>query len=250
MYPPMCCIGSRRVNARALRTSFFEVSRVLGFIQDSRARQDGGMPTGLWDLGESGAWIYIEMRWFGANAVPMSELIVERMSKNLGAPLEMIIVTQVDGGPIDPRDSETLPTPEDTGRVTYLRYRFSPDGASQRLRYPAADALVGKSGLEGNLLKSTTRLLHAIVAPGRKSLRTQLWMAHQGTTRQLGLLVLVARSRDHTLALAEVNGQLELQMEKAQTGRLVHFLQSKDLRFLQAVSPRFASLEVIYPDES
>ena len=189
------------------------------------------------------------MRWFGANAIPMSELIVERMAENLSAPLEVIIITQVDGGPIDPRDNETLPTPEDTGRITYLRHRFNPDGSSQRLRYPAADALVGSTGLSGNLIKSTTRLLHAIVNPGRRSLRTQLWMAHQGTARQLGLLVLVARSRDHTLSLSEVNGQLELQMEKAQTGRLIHFLQSRDLRFLQAISPRFSSLEVSYPDE-
>ena len=250
MYPPLCCIGSRRVDARALRTAFFKISRVLGFIQDNRARQDGGMPTGLWDLGDSGAWIYLEMRWFGANATAMSELIVERMSKSLGAPLEMLIITQIDGGPIDPRDSDTLPSADDTGRITYLRHRFSPDGTNQRLRYPAADALVGSQGLDGNLIKSTTRLLQAIVNPGRKTLQTQLWLAHKGTPRQMGLLVLVARSRQQALRLSELNGQLELSMESAGTGKLVHFLQSKDLRFLQAISPRFASLEVEYPDEA
>jgi hypothetical protein len=250
MFPPMCCIGSRRTDARALRTAFFEVSRVLGFVQDTRERQDGGMPTGLWDLGESGAWIYLEMRWFGANAVAMSELIVERMSHNLGAPLEMIIITMVNGGPVDPRDSETLPSPEDTGRITYLRHRFSPDGTNQQLRYPAADALVGTSGLEGNLVQSTTRLLQAIVNPGRNTLRTQLWLAHKGTTRQMGLLVLVARSRQQKLVLAESAGQLELRMESPGTGRLIHFLQPNDLTFLQAISPRFAALEVQRADEA
>ena len=246
----MCCIGSRRIDARALRTVFFEISRVLGFVQDSRTRQDGGMPTGLWDLGESGAWIYIEMRWFGANAVAISELIVERMSESLGAPLEMIVVTTTTGGPIDPRDSETLPSPDDTGQVTYLRYRFNPDGTHQRLRYPAADALIGTNGLSGNLTKSTTRLLQAIVNPGRNTLRTQLWLAHKGTPRQMGLLVLVARSRTHSLTLAEINGQLEIQLESKDTGTLIHFLRSKDLRFLQAISPRFASMDIEYPDDT
>ena len=250
MYPPMCCIGSRRIDARTLRKAFFEVSRVLGFIQDSRARQDGGMPTGLWDLGESGAWIYIEMRWFGANAAAMSELIAKRMAQLLKIPLEMIIITPMDGGPVDPRDTETLPGREDTGRVTYLRYRFNPDGTQQRLRYPAADALVGEGGLDGNLIKSTTRLLHAVINTTRNPLRSQLWLAHQGTPRQTGLLVLVARSQDHTLSLAEVNGQLEVQIGQEGTGQLVHFIGSEDLRVLQAISPRFASLEMKYPDDS
>ncbi|MFT5683122.1 MAG: hypothetical protein ACI8RZ_004049 [Myxococcota bacterium] len=250
MYPPMCCIGSRRTDARALRNAFFKVSRVLGFIQDTRARQDGGMPTGLWDLSESGAWIYLEMRWFGANATAMSELIVERMSESLGAPLEMVIITLVNGGPIDPRDSETLPSPDDTGRITYRRHRFNPDGTNQRMRYPAADALVGTSGMDGNLITSTTRLLQAIVNPGRKTLHPQLWLAHKGTPRQMGLLVLVARSGQLELTLSEVNGQLELRMESQGTGNLVHFLQSEDLQFLQVISPRFAALEVKHPDET
>ena len=118
MYPPMCCIGSRRIDARALRTVFFEISRALGFVQDTRTRQDGGMPTGIWDLGDSGAWIYIEMRWFGANAVAMAELIVERMAERAGMPLELIMLLQTNGGPIDPRDAETLPSPDDTGCIT------------------------------------------------------------------------------------------------------------------------------------
>jgi len=250
MYPPMCCIGSRRIDARALRTVFFEISRVLGFVQETRTRQDGGMPTGLWDLGESGAWIYIEMRWFGANAVAMAELIVERMAERLGAPLELIMITQINGGPIDPRDAETLPSPDDTGQITYLRFRFNPDGTNQRLRYPAADALVGSTGLSGNLIKSANRVLQAIVNPGRNTLRAQLWLSHQGTPRQMGLLVLVARSRGQALTLSEVNGQLELKLESPTHGRLLHFLRSKDLRFLQAVSPRFASLQMEYPDEA
>jgi hypothetical protein len=250
MYPPMCCIGSRRIDARALRGVFFEIGRALGFVKEARARQDGGMPTGLWDLGESGAWIYIEMRWFGANALAMAELIVERMAERLGAPLELLILTQVDGGPIDPRDAETLPSPDDTGRITYLRFRFNPDGTHQRLRYPAADAIVGTSGLSGNLIKSTNRVLQAIVNPGKNTLRAQLWLSHQGTPRQMGLLVLVARSRGQEVALAEVNGQLELRLESPGNGRLIHFLRSKDLRFLQAVSPRFAQLEMEHPDET
>ena len=222
----------------------------LGFVQDTRTRQDGGMPTGIWDLGDSGAWIYIEMRWFGANAVAMAELIVERMAERAGMPLELIMLLQTNGGPIDPRDAETLPSPDDTGSITYLRFRFNPDGTHQRLRYPAADALVGATGLSGNLIKSANRVLQAIINPGRNTLRAQLWLAHQGTPRQMGLLVLVARSRGQTLTLSEVNGQLELQLESPENGRLLHFLRSKDLRFLQAVSPRFAALPLEYPDEA
>ena len=180
----------------------------------------------------------------------MSELIVKRMAAHLGAPLEMIMIVPVDGGPIDPRDAETLPGPDDTGQITYIRQRFSPDGSSRQLRYPAADALVGQGGLSGNLKKSTNRLLQAIVNPGRNPLRAQLWLAHKGTPRQMGLLVLVAGAADHSLSLAEVGGQIELRMESQETGRLVHFLRSKDLRFLQAISPRFAELKMEYPDEA
>lgn len=236
MFPPLCCVGSRQINAPVLQGAFQETTRKLGFEDSPPDRSAGGMPAGLWDLGERGAWIYLEMLPLVHNASSLSRLFSARISSHIGLPLEVLLVAHLD----DPLE----PEPGVQARVAYHRYRVYPDGQRQSLRHPIADRLVGENGLVGDAEEVVERLLHAAIQAQGNRCEPQMWIRHGGSPRQLGLLSLLAETLGQRLPLRRRKSHFELEMTHPDGDNLVHFLSEEDIRYLQTVSPRFARLQV------
>jgi len=238
MFPPLCCIGSRQLNAPLLKAALSDVLGQLGFQQHARrARGDGGMPAGMWDLGDRGAWIYIELLPFAHNAQPITRLIALRLSASLNLPLEVLLIDSL-SGPVSPDADEKF-----MARVAYLRHRVYPNGQLQPLRHPIADRLVGERGYEGEAHQAPERILHAIIQSEGLRCEQQMALSHRGTPRQVGLLVLLAETMGQPLRMRRRKAHFELEMPgSGEEETLVHFLRDEDIRFLRTVSPRFARL--------
>lgn len=236
MFPPLCCIGSRQLSAQLLKTSLFEVLGQLGFQQErERAREDGGMPAGMWDLGDRGAWVYVELLPFAHSSLAITRLLALRLSAAINLPLEVLLIDSLNG-PVPP-DGGTVPA-----RVAYIRHRVYPSGQVQPLRHPIADRLVGENGFEGPAAEAPERILHAIIQSEGLRCEHQMTLAHRGTPRQIGLLMLLAETMGQPLRLRRRKRHFELEMPGGDAETLVHFLHTDDIRFLKTVSPRFARL--------
>lgn len=236
MYPPLCCIGSRQLSAQLLKSALFEVLEHLGFQQEQdRPREQGGMPAGMWDLGDRGAWVYIELLPFAHSAMAITRLLALRLSAAINLPLEVLLIDSL-SGPV-PADGGSLPA-----RVAYIRHRVYPSGQLQPLRHPIADRLVGDAGYEGPADEAPERILHAIIQSEGLRCEHQLTLGHRGTPRQIGLLMLLAETMGQPLRLRRRKRHFELEMPGGASETLVHFLHTDDIRFLQTVSPRFARL--------
>ncbi|MEL6348545.1 MAG: hypothetical protein AAFV53_35900 [Myxococcota bacterium] len=236
MYPPLCCVGSRQINAPVLQGAFHKISRELGFEAGPEDRGEGGMPAGLWDLGERGSWIYLELLPLLHNAASLTRLLSARLSAQIGLPLEVLLIDQLDD-PIKPGE-------QTEARVAYQRYRAYPDGQRQPLRHPIADRLVGDAGLVGSAEEVTERLLHAAISSQGNRCEPTMWLQHTGAPRHLGLLSLLAETLGQPLRLRRRKTHFELEMTHPEGDNLVHFLSEDDIRYLQTVSPRFARLPV------
>ncbi|MFT4980018.1 MAG: hypothetical protein ACI8S6_005930 [Myxococcota bacterium] len=239
MFPPLCCIGSRQLNAQVLQHALLGVLSQLGFLQQpgsGRSRAEGGMPAGMWNLGDRGAWIYIELLPFAHNAMPITELLALRLSASINLPLEVLLIDSL-SGPIPPDADNDV-----QARVAYIRHRVYPTGQLQPLRHPIADRLVGESGYEGPAHEAPERILHAIIQSEGLRCDQHMTLHHRGTPRQIGLLMLLAETMGEPLRLRRRKAHFELEMSGDEGQTLVHFLEEEDIRFLQTVSPRFARL--------
>ena len=235
MFPPLCCVGSRQISARALQGAFLDASQRLGFERFDQP-DDECISAGLWDLGERGAWIYQDLVFFRQSAVSMVTLLAAHVAASAGQPLEVVLVEAVDG-PLEPM-------PGQQAHVAYLRHRVYPDGKCQALRHPIADRLVGEAGLRGEPVAASLQLLSAILSLEAPRLEPNIYLEHQGTPRQRGLMVLLSETLDQPLRLKRRKGHFELELTHAEGQRLVHFLSDADLLFLQRLSPRFARLPI------
>jgi hypothetical protein len=238
MFPPLCCIGSRQVSAAVLQDAFLVILGQLGFQnQDSQPRDGRSMPAGMWDLGERGAWFYIELLPFANNALPITQLLALRMSAFMQLPLEMLLIDSMDR-PLQadtPLDART--------RVAYIRNRVYPDGRRQPLRHPIADRLIGEAGHEGLAIEAPERILHAIIQSEGLTCEQHMSLIHRGTPRQIGLLILLSETMGQPLRLRRRRSHFELEIVgESDNETLVHFLHDEDITFLQTVSPRFNRL--------
>lgn len=238
MLPPLCCIGSRQLSAAALQSAFLEILDQLGFQkQHSQPRDGQSMPAGMWDLGDQGAWFYIELLPFANNALPITQLLALRMSALVEQPLEMLLIDSLSG----PLRADT--PPDTQASVAYIRHRVYPSGQLQPLRHPIADRLVGESGCAGLASEAPARILHAIIQSEGLSCEQHMSLIHRGSPRQIGLLILLAKTMGQPLQLRRRRSHFELEIAgDAEEEMLVHFLHDEDINFLQAVSPRFSRL--------